>query len=121
MRVADAFMELLGIEVVSVTPEAVRLKTVVRSDHLNLHGTAHGGFVYTLADAAFALVSNVREHAVAISTRIDYFRPLVPGDEVMAVARPINVGKRLATYVVDVFCGDRRVAHFVGTVFHLEG
>ncbi len=120
MRVAEPFMDLLGIEVVSVTPEEVRLKAEVRSDHLNLHGTAHGGFVFTVADAAFALVSNVRVHAVAISARIDYFRPLVPGDELMAVARPLNVGRRLATYTVDVFCGDRRVAHFVGTVFHLE-
>lgn len=113
-------MELLGIEVVSVSPEEVRLKAVVRSDHRNFHGTAHGGFVFTLADAAFAMVSNVRVHAVAISARIDYFRPLVPGDEVLAVARPLNVGKRLATYAVEMTCENRRVAHFVGTVFHLE-
>jgi phenylacetic acid degradation protein PaaD len=113
-------MELLGIEVVSVAPEEVRLKAVVRLEHLNLHGTAHGGFVYTLADAAFALISNARARAVATSARIDYFRPLVPGDEVMAVARPLNVGKRLATYAVEVFCEHRRVAHFVGTVYHLE-
>ena len=72
----DPFMEALGLKVLHLAPGEARVGGRVERAHLNLHGTVHGGFLYALADSAFALASNSRGPAVALSCRMDYFRPL---------------------------------------------
>jgi len=113
-------MEALGIEVEALGPEAARLSLLVRPEHANLHGTAHGGLLYALADAAFALISNQGARAVALSTRIDYFRPVAVGARVQAEAEPVHRGRKVASYRVRLLASGCLVAQFVGTVFHLE-
>jgi len=73
----DPFMAHLGFAVLHLAPGEAVVAGEVGEAHLNLHGTAHGGFLYALADSAFALASNSRGPAVALSCRMDYFRPLV--------------------------------------------
>jgi acyl-CoA thioesterase len=72
----DPFMAHLGFAVLHLAPGEAVVAGEVGEAHLNLHGTAHGGFLYALADSAFALASNSRGPAVALSCRMDYFRPL---------------------------------------------
>jgi acyl-CoA thioesterase len=72
----DPFMAHLGFAVLHLAPGEAVVAGEVGEVHLNLHGTAHGGFLYALADSAFALASNSRGPAVALSCRMDYFRPL---------------------------------------------
>jgi len=55
--VRDPFMEVLGIEVEALGPDAARLALTVRPEHRNLHGTAHGGLLYALADAGRKVAS----------------------------------------------------------------
>jgi phenylacetic acid degradation protein PaaD len=83
----DPFMKALGLEAEIPGPGQARVWGVVRPEHLNLHGTAHGGFLYTLADAAFALASNSHGvRAVALSTHMEYLRAVQAGERVEAVA-----------------------------------
>lgn len=117
----DPFMETLGLVVRHLAPGEAVVGGVVGEAHLNLHRTAHGGFLYALADSAFALASNSRGPAVALSCRMDYFRPLLPGAEVEARAREVNLSRRTATYQVEVLSEGKRVALFTGTVFRLGG
>ncbi|MEZ0347769.1 MAG: hydroxyphenylacetyl-CoA thioesterase PaaI [Thermus sp.] len=117
----DPFMEALGLEVVHLAPGEAKVVGRVEKAHLNLHGTAHGGFLYALADSAFALASNSRGPAVALSCRMDYFRPLYPGALVEARAVEVNLSRRTATYRVEVVSEGKLVALFTGTVFRLGG
>ncbi len=117
----DPFMEALGLRVLSLSPGEAVVAGRVEARHLNLHGTAHGGFLYALADSAFALASNSRGPAVALSCRMDYFRPLPLGAEVEARAKEVNLSRRTATYRVEVVFGGKLVALFTGTVFRLGG
>ncbi|MDM7324933.1 MAG: hotdog fold thioesterase, partial [Thermus sp.] len=80
----DAFMRTLGLT----------------REHLNLPGTAHGAFLSALADSAFALASKSRGPAVALSCRMDFFRPLSLGAKVEAVAQEVILSRRTATYRV---------------------
>jgi len=116
----DRFMESLGLEIETLAPEEVQLSVTVRPEHLNLHGTAHGGLLYSLADAAFALISNQAARAVALSTRMDYFRPAREGERVVARAEPTHRGRKTASYRVTLTAGERLLGQFVGTVYHLE-
>ncbi|WP_337844432.1 hydroxyphenylacetyl-CoA thioesterase PaaI [Thermus sp.] len=117
----DPLMATLGFQVVRQGPGEAAVAGVVGEGHLNLHGTAHGGFLYALADAAFALASNSRGPAVALSCRMDYFRPVPLGARVEAVAEEVHLSRRTATYRVEVRASGKRVALFTGTVFRIGG
>ncbi|HEX7022844.1 MAG TPA: hydroxyphenylacetyl-CoA thioesterase PaaI [Trueperaceae bacterium] len=115
-----SFAELLGFERLSAGQGRAHLRATVTAQHLNMHGTAHGGFAYSLADEAFALASNSHgATAVALSTRMDYFRALREGDVIEALAREEHLGRRVATYRIEVRRGDEPVALFTGTVYRL--
>jgi acyl-CoA thioesterase len=93
----------------------------VRPEHLNIHGSCHGGFLYSLADAAFALASNSHgTPAVALSTQMQYFKAVKAGDRLEAHASEENLGRRTATYRIEIRSEGRVVALFTGTVFRLE-
>ncbi|HXF69508.1 MAG TPA: hydroxyphenylacetyl-CoA thioesterase PaaI [Thermoflexus sp.] len=114
----DAFMSTLGLEGEILGPGRARVWGTVRPEHLNLHGTAHGGFLYTLADAAFALASNSHGiRAVALSTHMEFLRPVQAGDQMEAIAEEIYRGTRMALYRVEVRRQGEAVAWFTGWVY----
>src|SRR5690554_5147847 len=99
MSLADT----LGFQQLLLERDHALLRAVVGAGHTNVHGTGHGGFVYALADEAFALASNSGDaDAVALSVHMDYFRAVRPGDALVAEARAEHVGRRVATYRVEV-------------------
>lgn len=108
----------LGFQRAPAPDGAVRVRARVGEGHVNMHGTAHGGFLYALADEAFALASNAGDaDAVALSTHMDYFRAVRVGDDVEAEARAEHLGRRVATYRIEVRVGAAPVALFIGTVY----
>ncbi len=113
----DALSELLGFEVVERGPGSARVTALVGPDHTNQHGTAHGGFVFALADTAFAIASNSHGPvAVAVATSIHFTRAVRPGDRLTAEAREDSLSRGMATYTVTVTRDDDVVAVFTGTV-----
>lgn len=114
-------MKLLGIEIRLVTAGEAHLETRVGAAHLNIHGNCHGGFLYSLADAAFALASNSHGvAAVALSAHMEYFKAVREGDTLEAHAREENLGRRTATYRTEIRRGDEMVALFTGTVYRMN-
>ncbi|MDV6373556.1 hydroxyphenylacetyl-CoA thioesterase PaaI [Deinococcus arenicola] len=112
------YADLLGFTVLEATPQRTRVRTVVTDAGLNMHGTAHGGLIFSLADEAFAVISNLEAQAVAADTHLSFFRAAKSGDELVAVATPERVGRTLATYRVEVRRGEdgEVLALFMGTV-----
>ena len=52
----------------------------VEESMLNMHGTVHGGYLFLLADAAFAYAANTHgPMAVAQSAQAAFLRPALPG------------------------------------------
>ena len=59
----------------------------VRELHLNGHRVCHGGFIFTLADTAFAYACNSRNKTtLAASAMIDFLKPSHEGDVLTACA-----------------------------------
>ena len=54
----DPFMKHLGFEGGVTGPGQARLTAVLKHEYLNNWGSAHGGFLFALADSAFALAAN---------------------------------------------------------------
>ncbi len=114
----DRFMSALSLQGEIIAPGRARVRGKVQPDYVNMHGTAHGGFIYTLADAAFALASNSHGvPAVALSTHMEYLQAGHTGDELEAIAEEIHLGNRTALYRVEVRRENTLLAVFTGTVY----
>ncbi|UCH26865.1 MAG: hotdog fold thioesterase [Trueperaceae bacterium] len=115
------YPELLKLETLSSGEGEAHVRVVVGPEHLNLHGTAHGGFLYSLADEALALASKSRgTGAVVLNAHIDYFSVVREGEVLEATAREEHLGRRVATYRVDITRQGETVALFSGTVYRMN-
>ncbi|WP_396613505.1 PaaI family thioesterase (plasmid) [Haloferax sp. S1W] len=115
----DPFCDHVGIELADFGEGYAETTLTLDEDHLNFHGTPHGGVIYTLADAAFAAASNSHgDAAFALETNISYLAAAEVGDTIRAVAEETHLGGRTAEYevVVSDDAGDR-IATFRGRVY----
>jgi len=81
----DKASQAMGMRLLSVAPGRARLGMSVGEDMLQGHGTCHGGFLFALADSAFAFACNsYNEATVAIGCSIDYIAPARLGDTLTA-------------------------------------
>ncbi|TWD80340.1 acyl-CoA thioesterase [Kribbella amoyensis] len=112
----------LGMRLVEVTEGSARLEMTVRDDMVNGHGIAHGGFVFTLADSAFAFACNSRNQVtVAQACDIVFVAPAQRGDRLIAEARERTAFGRNGIYDVTVRRGDEVIAEFRGRSRQLSG
>ncbi|MGH9416357.1 MAG: hydroxyphenylacetyl-CoA thioesterase PaaI [Terriglobales bacterium] len=111
----DAASKALGMELVDYGPGFARVTMRVRADMLQGHGTCHGGFIFALADSAFAFACNSHGYtAVASGCSIEYLAPAQAGDLLEAEAREVAVNGRSGLYDVAVRRGVALVASFRG-------
>ena len=100
---ADRASQALGIQIMDVAPGRVRVEMTVRSDMVNGHGMCHGGFVFALADSAFAFACNSHgEPMVAAGAGIEFLAPTPLGERVTATATEISRTGRHGIYDVAV-------------------
>jgi acyl-CoA thioesterase len=87
----------------------------VQPSMVNGHGIAHGGFIFTLADSAFAFACNSHnERAVAAQGNISFIRPGKLGDRLVATAREISRTGRSGIYDVRVTIDETVIAELRG-------
>ena len=118
----DAAARQLGIEFVDADLYGATLRLTVSAEHLNGHGSCHGGVIFTLADTAFALACNASNVvAVAAAASIDFLSPGLAGETMRAVARRRSQGRRNGIYDVEVSGeDDRLIALFRGQAARLK-
>ncbi len=105
----------LGMEIVEVGPGCATLAMTVRPDMVNGQRICHGGFIFTLADSAFAFACNSHnERVVAAQGQITFIKPGRLGDRLVATAREITRGGRSGIYDVRVAVDDTVIAEFRG-------
>ncbi|MCL5736863.1 MAG: hotdog fold thioesterase [Actinobacteria bacterium] len=92
---SDRFIKLFGIEVEEASADFTRVSAVVKEEFLNGHLVAHGGFIFSLADVAFALTVNAQTDAVAVQWSLSQFRSGARDDRVTAECRLLHSGRRL--------------------------
>jgi len=117
---ADPYAQSLGIRLVEVTEETITIEMDVTETHHNFAGSTHGGVLFSLADCAFSLASNVPGGlAVAIDTHLAITAATKAGDTLRGVVEEVSRGRTLATYRVAVRrTQDERICGtFTGTVY----
>ena len=93
----------LGMVLAAVGPGSATMTLAVRPEMVNGHGICHGGFIFTLADSAFAFACNSHgERAVAQHNAITFVRPGRLGETLTATAEERVVAGRSGIYDVRV-------------------
>jgi acyl-CoA thioesterase len=122
MWAEDTASASLGMRLVRVGDGTAVLEMPVRDDMVNGHGIAHGGFVFTLADSAFAFACNSRNQVtVAQGAEIVFVAPAQRGDLLTAEAHERASYGRNGIYDVTVRRGDDLIAEFRGRSRQLPG
>ena len=91
----DAGSQSLGIRIEKTGPGLSVVSMQVRADMINGHGSCHGGFVFALADSAFAFACNSANRVnVAMSCSIDFLAPALVDDLLTASASVLHATGR---------------------------
>lgn len=99
----DKASQGLGMEVLEVGSGWARLAMIVTERMLNGHGSCHGGFIFSLADSAFAFACNSHGNpAVAQQCTITYVAPGRLGMRLIADAQERQRGERSGIYDITV-------------------
>ena len=95
----------------------------VRADMLNGHAICHGGFIFTLADSAFAFACNSYNlTTVASGCSIDFLAPAREGDVLTAIGQERNVSGRTGVYDIEVRNQTgNTIALFRGKSYRIKG
>lgn len=113
----------LGMTITRIAPGEAELTMTVESRMVNGHGICHGGFIFALADSAFAFACNsFNRRAVAQSNSITYLRPAKLRD--VLTARAIQTASAGRSGITDVTVTDqegRAIAVFRGLSRTIEG
>ncbi|MGQ0698887.1 MAG: hydroxyphenylacetyl-CoA thioesterase PaaI [Panacagrimonas sp.] len=119
----DTASQGLGMRIEDIGPGSARLSMVVRADMLNGHHICHGGFMFTLADSAFAFACNSRNEAtVAAGCSIEFLRPVQIGETLTATAQERVLSGRTGIYDITLTdSAGQPVALFRGKSARIKG
>lgn len=112
----DQASQQLGIALKLIEPGRALLGMTIAPRMVNGHGSCHGGYIFALADTAFAYACNTYgDRAVASHCSITYLLPGKLGDDLTAMAEQRAQAGRSGIYDVRVSRADGTViAEFRG-------
>ena len=123
MYARDTASIALGIRIETVGPGRADMVMAVRPDMLNGHAICHGGFIFTLADSAFAYACNSYNlSTVASGCSIDFLAPSREGDVLTARGVERSASGRTGVYDIEVFNQrGEKIALFRGKSYRIKG
>jgi acyl-CoA thioesterase len=119
----DPASQALGMTLDEIRPGYARMSMRVRGDMLNGHATCHGGYIFMLADSAFAFACNSHNfNTVGAGCSIDYLAPGREGDVLVAEAVEQALAGKTGVYDIKVSNQEgRTVALFRGKSHRVSG
>jgi acyl-CoA thioesterase len=99
----DPASQALGMALTEIHPGYACMTMTVRQDMLNGHKTCHGGYIFMLADSAFAFACNSHnQNTVGAGCTIEYLAPGLLGDVLTAEAVEQALNGKTGVYDVKV-------------------
>ena len=116
----DKFAVMTGVTLDEITEDEAICSLELTDDHKNAYGGVMGGVIFTLADFAFAVLSN-QIHQLTVAQQVDIHYLSAPkGDKLIAKATCRKSGTTSSIVNVDISDDTGRdVAQFIGTGFKL--
>jgi len=111
------FAELMGLKVVSVTPERVEAELPVREELCTRPAVLHGGAVMAFADTlgAIATIANLPTgaHTTTIESKTNFFAAIPVGEIAKAECTPLHRGRTTMVWQTRITRSDGRLAAIV--------
>jgi len=111
------FANLMGVKILSATPERVEAELHVREDLCTRPAVLHGGAMMAFADTvgAVATVANLPEGAwtTTIESKTNFFAAIPVGDTARAECTPLHRGRTTMVWQTRILRGDGRLAAMV--------
>ena len=99
----DPASQALGMLLSAIRPGYALMTMPVRQDMLNGHQICHGGYIFMLADSAFAFACNSHNHnTVGAGCNIEFLAPGQLGDLLTAEAIEQSLSGKTGVYDVKV-------------------
>ncbi len=99
----DHASQKMGMEIISVAPGQAQLAMTVTGWMANGHGNCHGGYLFSLADSAFAFACNTyNQITVGQHASMDYLAPVSVDDRLTATARETSRRGRSGIYDIQI-------------------
>jgi 1,4-dihydroxy-2-naphthoyl-CoA hydrolase len=101
------FSAHLGFTLSECGPARVVTEVVLKPEHCTAGGTAHGGFLMTLADftgaaGAYQVLPDGAKGATTIESKTNMLGAAPIGARLRAIATPVHVGKRTSVWTTRV-------------------
>ena len=103
MWAGDRATQHLGMRIEHVAAGTAAIAMTVTRDMVNGHGMCHGGYIFTLADSAFAFACNTyNQRTVAQHCAVTFIASAFEGDRLTATAREVSRRGRGGIYDIAV-------------------
>ncbi len=118
----NGFVTHNGMQAVCCREDQAVVQAPVGPNALNCHGTAHGGFLFSLADTCAGLLALADGHSyVTLDASFHFLRAAKPGDMVTATATPVRRGRTVLVEQVKLTGPDgREVAEGTFTMYRVS-
>lgn len=111
------FARLLGLRLVSATPDRVEAEFEVTEALGNRNGVLHGGAIMGMADnmGGTATFLNLRDGdgTVTVESKTSFFRPVPLGTTARAVTEPLHKGRKTMVWQTRILREDGKLAAMV--------
>jgi uncharacterized protein (TIGR00369 family) len=118
---------LVGFRMTEAREGVVVMELEVEEHHTSPPGSAHGGILVDVADAAMGcaygtLLDDAGATWTTIELKVNYLRPAFPGDRIRAEGRVVHAGRTLALTECDVTNAEtgKLLARSSSTVMRLD-
>jgi uncharacterized protein (TIGR00369 family) len=124
-RIAGSLPANLGVEPIEIGDERSSGRIVVDERHLHPGGLVHGGAWVALADSVAAWQTfrhlTPGDGFTTVEMKLSVFAAGRPGDELVATAEHLHVGRTTHVVEVRIHRGERLMANLVVTQLVLAG
>lgn len=113
----DKYAKSLGIVLDDLTDDTIQMHMQLREDMFNFFDRPHGGAIYSLADAAFSVLSNNNNNlSVALDCSITYHASPDLGTILIVEGETLSVTRRTAAYLFKVYIEKEEARTLVATM-----
>ena len=113
----DKYAKSLGIVLDDLTDDTIQMHMQLREDMFNFFDRPHGGAIYSLADAAFSVLSNNNNNlSVALDCSITYHASPNLGTILIVEGETLSVTRRTAAYLFKVYMEKEETRTLVATM-----
>lgn len=117
----DKYARELGIVLDELTQTTVQMRMPLREDMRNWFGRIHGGAIYSLADAAFSVLTNNDNNlSVALECSITYHASADPASVLCVRGETLAKTQKTASYLFKIYGEDKDSRTLVATMKSLS-